>query len=164
MTVFVAAIDPGQTTGVAIMSSKVLIDAWQDGELASMQRLIQWYRQNREAVGCVFIEDTFLGKGAHASLRVARSSGFCEGALAIAGYPQERIEWFSANEWRAELGINKGNKVREDKERAARALAKTVSGREFTVAETHMAEAICMSQVAWSRFARKLNMPMWRNR
>jgi len=163
MSVFIAAVDPGQMTGVCIANATSIIDAWQDEDETAVRKLIRWVQANREAAGCVAIEDQFLGKGIHGSLMVARSSGFVEGALVIAGYPRQRIQWMLPSVWRAEMGLNKGNPKRAEKEEAARMYAKRITGKTFAVSETHMAEAICMSQAAWAKFARQSTLPVWRN-
>lgn len=163
MSVFLAAVDPGQMTGVCIANATGIVDAWQDDDETSVRKLIRWVQANKDAAGCVAIEDQFLGKGVHGSLMVARSSGFVEGALVIAGYPRQRIQWMLPSVWRAEMGLNKGNKTSKEKESAARVYAKRITGKDFAVSETHMAEAICMSQAAWAKFARGSQLPVWRS-
>lgn len=157
MTIFVAGVDPGAITGVAIMNAKVVVDAWQDDAWPSIRRLVLWMRENRDAVGIIGVEDAFLGKGAHASLMVARAGGRVEGALVIAGWNPDRIRWLHPSHWRAELGIK--GKDRKDKEAAARKYAQAMTGRTFSVAETHMAEALCMAQVTQNMVARDLPRP-----
>lgn len=162
MTVFVAGVDPGSITGVAIMNAKDVVDAWQDEAWPSIRRLVLWMRENRDAVGLIGVEDSFLGKGAHASLMVARAGGRVEGALVIAGWNPDRIKWLHPAHWRAELGIK--GKDRTAKEAAGREYARMMTGRTFTVAETHMAEALCMAQVTQNVVARQIRPATMRGR
>lgn len=170
MTVFIAGVDPGLTTGVAIFNATELVQAWQDDEDVSIRRLITWCQKNKDAEGLIGVEDAFLGKGPHASLTVARSGGRCEGALMIAGYPVARTKRLGASEWRGELGITQlaqvacGGKKSKNLEAAARLYAKKLANREFPVNETHMAEAICMGKVMQARFAATFQSALWRNR
>lgn len=162
MTVMVIGIDPGITTGVGIVSAKGVVDAWQEEQDASLRRLVRWLRENREAAGMIGVEDAFVGKGAHASLEVARSGGCAEGALMIAGYPRDQMVRLHPSTWRSELGIK--GKNREAKEAQARLYAGKILGRTLADDETHMAEALCMAQVMVGRFSRKFESTVWRNR
>lgn len=157
MTVFIAGVDPGAITGCSIWNAKGIVDSWQDESWPSIRRLVLWMRENREHVGLIGIEDCFVGKGPHASLMVARSGGRVEGSLVIAGWSPDRIRWLQPSSWRAELGI-KGKKSKE-KEASAREHAKRLTGRSFTAAETHMAEALCIGEVTWSFYSRNLPRP-----
>ena len=152
MTVFVAGVDPGGITGVAILSHNAVIDAWQDELYPSLRRLILWVRENRSAIGRVGIEDAFMGKGPRSSLSVARSGGKVEGALFISGYPVDRVHLLLPSVWRKEVGVV--GKDREEKEASARVIAAGMMCRTFSKAETHTAEALLIAQVTWNRLAR----------
>lgn len=167
---FIASVDPGSMTGVAVYNIHGLVDAWQDEKAPSTRRLIQWMQANRGAISAISIEDQFMGtqKNGNANvsgtLSVCRSAGFVEGALYCAGFPITSIQWVLPSVWRAALGLNTGNKTSRLKEDAAREYAKMVAGHPFKVSEVHMAEAICMGRVLSTQVIDKLHKPVWRNR
>jgi len=164
MAVFVVGVDTGSITGVTILDAKSVVDSWQDDMHASVRRLIMWVRENRESVGLIGVEDSYVGVNPQSSLAVTRAGGFVEGALYVSGYPVNKVLRIAPSSWRAELDLNRGNKERKAKEAAARVYAKGMTGKTYSIAETHMAESACIAQVVWNKFARSVDLPVWRNR
>lgn len=153
---WVFAFDPGVMTGFS---------AWNGHELCftaqgSVEDVLSAWLPTIKTVSSsardslVVIEDAFVGKGAHASLSVAKAGGFIDGALWCAGVRSPRWQpiagqWRKPFKWpgtRPDLSKPKGKRrsARADYEEDARDLALKLTGRKFDKSQTHVAEAIVM--------------------
>lgn len=155
-----ASFDPGEITGFDFRGSDGHIWHGQEELEQAMRLVIPYMKQN--PCGFVTVEGVFVGPDARAALAVAESAGKILGYLACAGVlPPASCVWRPAPAtWRKDVEISyytevDGKKVRPDRkeyERRARLYASSVVGGNFDN-RTHEAEAICMGDAGWERWA-----------
>lgn len=144
----VIGVDPGSTTGYALMNERGL-RSWNQGKMETMVPEIIRLARDYRPIALIAIERAFMGKGIRSSLVVAENESFLRGALWQAGVQSEMEMWRPlAAEWRSAHGFRRESKLAHQQ---ALGMATARTGVEFRPKDIHVAEAICIAVAAFEK-------------